>query len=276
MPTAQIDAAVREACLLLEQPQTAALTLEELAGRVHVSPDHLTEAFRRQTGVTPREYRESLRLQRLQAQLRATPGDVAGAAFAAGFGSLSAAYEASTRYLGMTPATYGARGAGAQVLWSLTPTPFGQLAISATTRGLATVYLGPDAAALEEALHEELPAATLTRDDEGLAPLAALVAAYAAGESEAAALLPLDVRATAFQWRVWRALRAIPRGEVRSYAQVAESIGSPSSVRAVARACATNPVAIVTPCHRVVRSDGSLAGFRWGLERKAALLQAER
>lgn len=276
MPAATIDAAVRDACLLLEAPETAGLTVDELARRVHVSPDYLADAFKTRTGVTPREYRESLRLQRLQEQLRAQPGDVAGAAFAAGFGSLSSAYEASTRYLGMTPATYGARGAGAQVRWSITPTRFGELLISATERGLATVYLGPDPDALQAALREELPAAELTRDDRTLAPLAELVAAFASGEDASASLLPLDVRATAFQWRVWRALREIPRGQTRSYAQVAEQIGAPTSVRAVARACATNPVAIVTPCHRVVRSDGSLAGFRWGLERKAALLSAER
>ncbi len=190
MPAATIDAAVREACLLLEAPETAGLTVDELARRVHVSPDYLADAFKTRTGVTPREYRESLRLQRLQEQLRAQPGDVAGAAFAAGFGSLSSAYETSTRYLGMTPATYGARGAGAQVRWSITPTRFGELLISATERGLATVYLGPDPDALQAALREELPAAELTRDDRRLAPLAELVAAFASGEDASASLLP--------------------------------------------------------------------------------------
>lgn len=269
-----MTAAVQRACELLESPEGAALGLASLGQAVGVSADHLQRAFKARTGVTPREYAESLRVQRLKEALRDTPGDVAGAAFEAGFGSLSTAYVAADQHLGMTPASYGAGGKGARVAWTVMSTPFGELLVSATERGLATVYLGPAEEPLVEALADELPQAELFRDDDGLADVARQVAAHAAGQGDATHL-PLDVRATAFQWRVWRALRAIPRGETRSYTQVAEAIGSPTSVRAVARACATNPVAVVTPCHRVVRADGSMAGFRWGIDRKVALLASE-
>lgn len=267
--------AVQRACELLETREGAALGLDALGRAVGVSPDHLQRAFRARTGVTPREYAESLRVQRLKAELRDAPGDVAGAAFAAGYGSLSTAYVAADQHLGMTPASYGAGGRGAQLSWTVIETAYGTLLVSATERGVASVALGPDADALSAALAEEFPHAQRTRDDDGLADVARQVAAHVGGTGDASHL-PLDVRATAFQWRVWRALRAIPRGQTRTYTQLAEAIGSPSSVRAVARACATNPVAVVTPCHRVVRADGSLAGFRWGVERKAALLAAER
>lgn len=267
--------AVQRACELLETRNGATLGLEALGREVGVSADHLQRAFKSRTGVTPREYAESLRVQRLKAELRNTPGDVAGAAFAAGFGSMSTAYAAADQHLGMTPASYGAGGRGAQLSWTAVETTFGWLLVSATDRGVASIALGPDVASLEQALADEFPRASRTRDDDGLADIAGQVAAHVAGTGDATHL-PLDVRATAFQWRVWRALRAIPRGETRTYAELADAIGSPNSVRAVARACATNPVAVVTPCHRVVRADGSLAGFRWGIDRKAALLASER
>lgn len=267
--------AVQRACELLETRDGSTLGLEALGREVGVSPDHLQRAFKARTGVTPREYAEALRVQRLKAGLRDTPGDVAGAAFAAGYGSLSTAYTAADHHLGMTPASYGAGGRGARISWTVVETTFGWLLVSATDRGIASVSLGPDPATLEAALAAELPDAELQRDDQGLTDVARQVAAHAAGTGDASHL-PLDVRATAFQWRVWRALRAIPRGETRTYTELAAAIGSPGSVRAVARACATNPVAVVTPCHRVVRADGSLAGFRWGVERKAALLASER
>lgn len=267
--------AVQRACELLETRDGATLGLEALGREVGVSADHLQRAFKSRTGVTPREYAESLRVQRLKAELRNTPGDVAGAAFAAGFGSMSTAYAAADQHLGMTPASYGAGGRGAQLSWTAVETTFGWLLVSATDRGVASIALGPDVASLEQALADEFPHASRTRDDDGLADIAGQVAAHVAGTGDATHL-PLDVRATAFQWRVWRALRAIPRGETRTYAELADAIGSPNSVRAVARACATNPVAVVTPCHRVVRADGSLAGFRWGIDRKAALLASER
>lgn len=266
--------AVQRACELLETREGAVLGLKALGREVGVSPDHLQRAFKARTGVTPREYAESLRVQRLKAELRDTPGDVAGAVFAAGFGSMSTAYAAADQHLGMTPASYGAGGRGATLVWTVIETAFGWLLVSATDRGIASVSLGPDAESLEEALLREFPHAVRVRDDAGLAGVARQVAAHVAGTGDASRL-PLDVRATAFQWRVWRALRGIPRGETRTYSQVAEAIGSPSSVRAVARACAANPVAVVTPCHRVVRADGSLAGYRWGQERKAALLASE-
>lgn len=273
--TDPMTAAVQRACELLETRDGAALGLEALGREVGVSADHLQRAFKARTGVTPREYAESLRVQRLKAELRDTPGDVAGAAFAAGFGSLSTAYAVADQHLGMTPASYGAGGRGAQLSWTAIETTFGWLLVSATDRGIASVSLGPDQESLAQSLAEEFPHAARTRDDSALADIARQIAAHVGGTGDASHL-PLDVRATAFQWRVWRALRAIPRGETRTYTQLADAIGSPNSVRAVARACATNPVAVVTPCHRVVRADGSLAGFRWGVDRKAALLASER
>ena len=270
-----MTAAVQRACELLETREGASLGLDALGRAVGVSADHLQRAFKARTGVTPREYAESLRVQRLKTELRDTPGDVAGAAFAAGYGSVSTAYAAADQHLGMTPASYGAGGRGAALSWTVVDSAFGALLVSATDRGVASVALGPDETSLEAALAAEFPHAVRTRDDDGLAGVAAQVAAHVGGTGDASHL-PLDVRATAFQWRVWRALRAIPRGETRTYTQLAEAIGSPSAVRAVARACATNPVAVVTPCHRVVRADGTLAGFRWGVERKAALLAGER
>jgi AraC family transcriptional regulator of adaptative response/methylated-DNA-[protein]-cysteine methyltransferase len=174
----------------------------------------------------------------------------------------------------MTPATYGRGGKGMRIAYGLAESSLGRVLIAATERGLSAVYLGDDDAALEKALHEEYPAAETRRHDAALGPWLATVLKVVEG-GKPAADLPLDVLATAFQWRVWQALREIPRGETRSYAEVAATIGAPTATRAVARACATNRVSVIIPCHRVVASDGSPSGYRWGVGRKKALLERE-
>ncbi|MEP6690746.1 MAG: bifunctional DNA-binding transcriptional regulator/O6-methylguanine-DNA methyltransferase Ada [Gemmatimonadaceae bacterium] len=260
-------------CRYVSEHADRALPLSELADQAQMSPHQVARLFRRVVGISPREYAETCRMHRFKSELRDGEA-VSVAAFSAGFGSSSRVYEKSDTRLGMTPRAYGRGGAGARVAYTIADSPLGRLLVAATERGVCAVRLGDDDAALGAALEEEFHAAALDRDDETLRGHVDAILAHLA---DATSLLdmPLDVRATAFQRRVWRALQAIPFGTTRSYAQVAEAIGAPTAARAVARACATNPVAIVIPCHRVVRGDGSLSGYRWGLDRKRALLDGE-
>ena len=197
------------------------------------------------------------------------------ALYDAGYGSSSRLYERADGQLGMTPATYRRGGRGMRIGWSVRDCSLGRLLVAATERGVSAIYLGDDDAVLEDALRREYPAAEIERDDERIGDWMARVLDHVSGKRESLDL-PLDVVGTAFQRRVWEALRAIPLGSTRSYAEVAGMIGEPSAVRAVAQACAKNPTAVTVPCHRVVRSDGSLSGYRWGVERKQALLERER
>jgi AraC family transcriptional regulator of adaptative response/methylated-DNA-[protein]-cysteine methyltransferase len=255
-------------------------TLEALGAAVGLSPAHLQRRFRAAFGLSPAEYRAQRKLGTLKRELR-RDGDqdaaVTRAVYEAGYGSPSRVYEAGAAKLGMLPAAYRRGGAGLQVRWAILATPLGQALIAATERGLCTIALGDDAAALEQGLRAEFPAADLQRVDEGsdefLAPRVRQVADLLAGK---AATLDVELIGTAFQHRVWQALMTIPRGATRSYAQLAESIGQPRATRAVARACGQNRVAVAVPCHRIIRGDGSLGGYRWGLPRKAALLESER
>ncbi len=265
---------VREICRLIDSRPDERLTLAELARRSGASPHHLQRTFKRIVGITPRQYADARRIERLKARLR-KGGNVTDALYEAGYGSSSRLYEGAPGRLGMTPATYRAGGRGARIAYSIVPCSMGRLLVAATPRGLCGVSLGASDAPLEAFLRQEYPAAEIRRDDAALAPLARQVLACLDGRP-ADSSLPLDVRATAFQWRVYEALRAIPSGATRSYGAVARSLGMPTAARAVARACATNRVAVVIPCHRVVREDGGLGGYRWGIERKAALLEAER
>jgi AraC family transcriptional regulator, regulatory protein of adaptative response / methylated-DNA-[protein]-cysteine methyltransferase len=201
--------------------------------------------------------------------------DVTTALYDAGFGSPSRLYEKTGQHLGMTPGTYRRGGAGIAIQYAIVLSPLGRLLVAATERGLCSVRFGENAAELERELREEFSAAEIRRDDAALQPFLQPLAASLRGESVTMDL-PLDVRATAFQKRVWDALREIPAGETRSYSDVARVIGDPKAVRAVATACASNPVALAVPCHRVVRSDGELAGYRWGIERKRKLLEQEQ
>jgi AraC family transcriptional regulator, regulatory protein of adaptative response / methylated-DNA-[protein]-cysteine methyltransferase len=261
------------ACRHLEANCERRVTLAELGRQVGMSPTHLQRVFKRVVGATPREYAAARRTARLREELRdGTAGT--RAAFDAGFQSVSAAYATSEAFLGMTPATYARGGAGTTIRYALADTDLGRLLVATTPRGVCSIALGDSDDELEQILRREYHRATVVRDDAGLGELCAALATLAAGRGEAPEIA-LDVRATEFQWQVWRALRAIPRGATRSYKEVAAAIGRPSATRAVARACATNPVALVVPCHRVVRADGDRGGYRWGASRKRRLLLRE-
>lgn len=254
-------------------------SLQSLAQEVGLSPSHLQRRFRARYGMSPAEFAASRRLGRLKTALRDTPS-VTSAVYAAGFGSGSRVYEKSDTLLGMTPAHYRRGGAGATLRYTTLTTPLGELLIAATERGICAILLGADETQLLAELREEFPAAQRERVDAGrdewLGRIVAEVHANLGwGEADERALPPFDLRATAFQWRVWQALTRIPAGETRSYGEVAQAIGAPRGARAVARACASNRLAIMVPCHRVVREDGSLGGYRWGLARKRRLLARE-
>jgi AraC family transcriptional regulator of adaptative response/methylated-DNA-[protein]-cysteine methyltransferase len=247
--------------------------LEVLARSAGVSPQHLQRTFKRVVGISPREYAAALRLRAVKVRLK--KGDaVTEALYEAGFGSSSRLYERADARLGMTPGTYKRGGKGMRIRYSIVGSPLGRLLVAATERGVSAVYLHDQDAFLEGALREEYPAAEIRRDD-SRGPWMEAILAHLGGRRPHLDL-PIDVQATAFQWQVWEALRRIPYGETRSYAEIAQALGRPTAARAVARACASNRVAILVPCHRVVAKDGSLSGYRWGTERKQALLQREQ
>jgi AraC family transcriptional regulator of adaptative response/methylated-DNA-[protein]-cysteine methyltransferase len=262
---------IARACRALDDSD-GPLTLAALGGALGVSPFHLQRTFKRVVGVTPKEYAAARRVARLKASL---PGaaTVTEAVYEAGYGSGSRVYERPL--LGMTPATYRSGGRGARIAFTTAATPLGRLLVAATAHGVCAVSLGSGDRALERALRAEYPRATVERDGRALGPWVAAIVASLDGDRRGLAL-PLDVQATAFQRRVWQALREIPRGETRSYAELADAIGAPTAARAVARACSTNPVALLIPCHRVVRGDGAVGGYRWGAARKRRLLDGER
>jgi AraC family transcriptional regulator of adaptative response/methylated-DNA-[protein]-cysteine methyltransferase len=264
---------VRAACRLIDAHPDAPASLAVLSARTGVTAHRLLRAFQRVLGISPRQYRDARRLDRFKTELR-TRRRVSPALYEAGYGSTSRVYERSDVQLGMTPATYSRGGAGTQISYTTAPCPLGRLLVAQTPRGICRVSLGNNVDELEASLRVEFPAAEIRRDQGMLATSVGAILSYLDGER--ALDLPLDVRATAFQRRVWEALRRIPYGSTRSYAQVARAIGHPTATRAVARACATNPAALVIPCHRVVRADGGLGGYRWGIERKRALLEDER
>ncbi len=245
-----------------------------LAGRLGTSAAHLARAFRRLTGLTPRAYAAARREDTLRTGLR-SGATVSSAMYDAGYGSSSRLYEGSATSLGMTPARYRRGGESLHIGYALGDSPLGRVLVAATDRGLCAVSLGDDDASLAARLRTEFPAAELSADAPRLrALLHSVLERLNAGLP--AADLPTDVRATAFRRRVWDALTRIPRGETRTYADVAREIGQPAAARAVASACAANPLAVIVPCHRVVRGDGGLGGYRWGAERKRALLEREQ
>jgi len=252
------------------------LTLAALSSTVGIGPHQLERAFRRVMGITPRQYADAQRMRHLKSNWR-KGDDVTTALYDAGFGSSSRLYERAPSHLGMTPATYRQGGAGMQIHYTIVTSPLGRLLVGATSQGISALYLGEADAALESGLRKEYPRAEIRHDTSGSKSLEGWVSKileHLRGK-EPQLDLPTDVQATAFQRRVWEELRRIPYGATRTYSQVARSIGRPTAIRAVARACATNPVSVVVPCHRVVREDGNLAGYRWGLERKRALLEHE-
>ncbi len=269
------------ALAMLNDAADAPLKLSELARVVGLSPSHLQRIFRKRFGVTPAEYSQSLRLKNLKSALRDTDR-VTDAIYDAGFGSGSRVYEKTDQLLGMTPASYQRGGAGIAIRYTTLKTALGQLLVAATERGVCKISIGDDDATLIDDLRHEFPRAAITRVDAGrdewLAAIIARIDVELRGDFSAkkTPLPPLDIRATAFQWRVWQALQHIPRGETRSYSEIADEIGEPRAVRAVANACGRNRLAVVVPCHRVIREDGSLGGYRWGIERKRKLLAEEQ
>jgi AraC family transcriptional regulator of adaptative response/methylated-DNA-[protein]-cysteine methyltransferase len=264
----------KEICRYIEQHLDEPITLERLGKTFRQSPFHLQRRFKAALGITPREYADSCRLRLLKRNLQA--GDnVTRAMYDAGYGSSSRLYEKTASQLGMTPDKYRRGAIAATVRYACAESPLGRMLIAATDRGVCAIQFARSDGELIEGLKREFPFAVRKPDEGGLqAWIAALLAKMAGKELNAA--LPLDIRATAFQRRVWTYLQSIPFGATQSYKQVARGIGQPSASRAVARACATNPVAVAIPCHRVVREDGNISGYRWGVERKKTLLEMEQ
>ena len=264
---------VSAACAAVLARPDASWTSARLAKAGGTTPVRLQRAFRAVLGLSPRDYVVACRRQRFLENVK-TGGRVTDAIYNSGFGSPSRVYDA-IRLPGMTPATYGRGGKGASIRWLSGASAIGSVMVAATDRGLYFVQVGEPQEMLR-ALRHEFPLATIgERPARALKPLLSAALAVASAKPLPADL-PVDIRGTAFQWRVWRALTRIPRGQTRSYSDIARAIGSPSSVRAVARACATNPMALVVPCHRVVRADGEAGGYRWGLKVKKELLNKER
>jgi AraC family transcriptional regulator of adaptative response/methylated-DNA-[protein]-cysteine methyltransferase len=264
---------IRRACAALAEAD-GRVTMADLATLVGGSAHHLVRTFKRTLGISPREYDDACRLGCLRDGLRSGAG-VASATYAAGYGSWSRVYERAGSNLGMTPGVYARGARGEEVRYTIVESPLGRLLVAATVRGLCAVKIGANDELLEAELRAEFPAAQVAGAE---GPFADWVTRIVASLDSATpdARLPLDIRATAFQRLVWAELQKIPRGRTRSYREIARRIGRPTAARAVARACATNPVAIVIPCHRVVREDGSIGGYHWGPDRKRALLDAER
>jgi AraC family transcriptional regulator of adaptative response/methylated-DNA-[protein]-cysteine methyltransferase len=253
------------------------ITLELLGEESGISPSHLQRKFKEAFGLTPAQYIRARKSERLKGELKRGE-TVSRATFGAGYGSSSRVYEAADANLGMTPATYRRGGLGMHIEYVFAATSLGTLMVAATERGVCAVMLGDSATFLESALGKEYPSATHTRVNAASSRLGGWVAEIVKGLEGGTTLanVPIDVKASAFRWKVWHELQKIPFGETRTYSEIAGAIGAPTAVRAVASACAKNPVAFVVPCHRVVRRTGELGGYRWGIERKRTLLDKER
>jgi len=264
---------VQRACQWLDSTDGERITLAALSEQVGISAFHLQRTFKSVMGITPRQYADACRMERFKARVR--EGDsITSAMYSAGFGSSSRLYSRAASELGMTPATYSRGGSGAVINYTTARCSLGRLLVAGTERGICAVKLGDSDTALEADLFNEYPAAVIHRSDSGLRESVQHLLDYLEGMRPHLDL-SLDIQATAFRWQVWEALRGIPYGKTSSYSNISNSMGRPKAVRAVARACATNPVALVIPCHRVIREDQSFGGYRWGLERKKALLAKE-
>lgn len=266
--------AVRRASAYLATHADRQVTLGHLARVAAMSPHHLQRRFKAIVGVSPREYQAAVRAGKLRASLR-DGRDVTSAIYEAGYGSPSRVYEAAPTGKGISPSNYRRGGAGMSIGYSTVSSPLGQLLVAATADGVCSVKLGDSEAMLVRDLRREYPAADLKANKQTRTDWVKAIVQHLRGAGPSLDL-PIDVQATAFQWKVWRALQRIPYGETRAYGEVAKAIGQPKAARAVARACATNPVCLVVPCHRVVPSTGATGGYRWGAERKSALLATEK
>lgn len=265
--------AVERARAYLDERRGERVTLEELARAVGASPYHLQRSFKRTLGLSPSDYQREHRLEDAKKHL-ANGSRVTEALFAAGYGSVSRFYEKAASRLGMAARDYRAKGEGVAIAYTTFASDLGVVLVAATGRGLCSVKLGDDPLELRRLLAEEFEKAELREDAGALKEVRRTVLAFIAGEANLARV-PVDIRGTVFQRKVWEQLRRIPRGETRSYQQIAGAIGSPRAVRAVGSACGANPVALVIPCHRALRADGGLGGYAWGVERKRRLLAIE-
>ena len=266
--------AVRRVSAYLATHADETVTLAHLARVASMSPHHLQRRFKALVGLSPREYQAAVRADRLRASLRGGR-DVTTAIYEAGYGSPSRVYESAPTGKGMTPSSYRRHGAGMRIGYSIVPSAIGRVLVAATELGVCAVKIGDSDTALVRDLRKEYSAAEIAADAAPRAEWVRAIADHLRGDPSSLDL-PIDVKATAFQWKVWRALQQIPPGQTRAYADVARRIGRPKAVRAVANACANNPVCLVVPCHRVVPSNGGTGQYRWGAARKAALLDAEK
>lgn len=264
---------VEAACRYIDENLDITLSLTAISRHVAISPFHFQRLFKRILGISPREYQQARRAGKFRKALL-SEASVTDAIYEAGYSSSSRAYESIPAQLGMTPTAFRSSGKGESIRCTVISTELGKLLVATTDRGVCAVRFGESETSLLRELKRDFEAAEIRRDDQGLAAVAAQIQQLLSGAA-APLNIPLDLRGTAFQQMVWKELRRIPSGQTRSYTQVAKTIGRPKAVRAVANACASNPVAIVVPCHRVVQKNGSLAGYRWGVKRKAALLAKE-
>jgi AraC family transcriptional regulator of adaptative response/methylated-DNA-[protein]-cysteine methyltransferase len=265
---------VKSICRFIEQHLDEPITLARLGDEFGQSPFHLQRTFKKALGISPKAYADSCRMGLLKRNLRAGH-NVTRALYDAGYGSSSRLYERTASQLGMTPDKYRRGAIAATIRYTCVASPLGRLLVAATDKGICSIQFGGSDDELAEGLKREFPFAARKRHDESMRPWSSALLSQLRGQTLNQAL-PLDIQATAFQRRVWSYLQSLPLGATRSYREVAKAIGRPSAARAVARACATNPVAVAVPCHRVVREDGGLGGYRWGLERKQALLEMEQ
>ncbi len=267
----QVEMVLR-ACEMIETEEQ--LSLDDLSDELGMSPSYFQRTFKEIVGISPKKYGEMKRLERFKNEIK-DGSDVVTAMYEAGYGSSSRLYEKASENLGMTPATYKKGGKGMNINYIITDCELGKLMVARTPRGICSVTFGDNDKELHEGLYQEFPNAEITEDDENLGSAVDAIIKYLGGKNRRL-VLPLDLQATAFQMQVWDFLRRIPYGETRSYGEVAAELGDKKKARAVARACATNRVAVVIPCHRVVAGDGGLSGYRWGPERKKKLLEKER
>lgn len=271
--SARRTALIARACRLIETSDTLP-SLDQLAVELAVSRFHLHRLFKAETGLTPKAYASAFRAQRLRERLQGEAVTVTEALFDAGYNSNSRFYEGAGQRLGMLPKQYRARGAGATIYFAVGQCALGAILVAQSARGVCAIFLGDDPAQLLNDLQDQFANAELIGADNRFEQLIAQVVGFV--EQPALGLnLPLDVQGTAFQERVWQALREVPAGQRVSYTDIAERIGAPKAMRAVALACAANRIAVAIPCHRVVRRDGDLSGYRWGVERKRQLLERE-
>ncbi len=265
---------IEAACRYIDENLDVTLSLTAISRHVAVSPFHFQRLFKRVLGISPRQYQQARRAGKFR-QALLSENRVTDAIYEAGYSSSSRAYENAPAQLGMTPSVFRRKGEGVEIRYTVLETELGKLLIATTARGICSVRFGDSEAGLLRELKRDFQAAKIIHDVPGLKTVAAEIKQLL-DSSDTLVNIPVDIQGTAFQQRVWEALRRIPRGEKRSYSEIAHAIGQPKAVRAVANACASNPVALVVPCHRVVQKNGKLAGYRWGVKRKSALLDKEQ